>query len=122
MGLSQSNHRLLGGTKSSLSTTFTPCLIGGARRPLTAEQREEKKRRLRERMRKRRANMTAEQRKQRNMKQRERWAKMTAEQRKEFNRMRRERRARMRDQAEVEDQPSIFELDDFIITEYGSRI
>jgi len=47
---------------------------------------------------------------------------MTAEQRKEFNRMRRERRARMRDQAEVEDQPSIFELDDFIITEYGSRI
>jgi len=34
----------------------------------------------------------------------------------------RKRRARMRDQAAVEDQPSIFELDDFIIREYGSRI
>jgi len=80
MGLSQSNHRLLGGAKSSLSTTFTPCLIGGARRPLTKEQR------------------------------------------KEYNRRRQERRARMRDQAEVEDQPSTFELDDFIITESEFRI
>ena len=107
MGLSQSNRRLLGGTKSSLSTTFTPCLIGGARRPLTAEQRKEKNRKEREYMRKRLANMTAEQRKQRNRKHRE---------------YMRKRRARMRDQAAVEDQPSIFELDDFIITEYGSRI
>jgi len=51
---------------------------------------------------------------------------MTAEQieqRKEYIReYMRKRRARMRDQAEVEDQPSIFELDDFIIREYGSRI
>jgi hypothetical protein len=92
MGLSQSNHRLLGGAKSSLSTTFTPCLIGGARRPLTKEQR---KRKQREYDKKRRRNMTAEQRKQRYRYTRDYNRKMTKEQREKKNRKARERRARM---------------------------
>jgi len=112
MGLSQSNHRLLGGTKSSLSTTFTPCLIGGARRtPLTPEEREEYNRRRRDRyakmtpeqkkdrskkQKKRRAKMTPEQREASNRKIRKRRAKMTPEQRKERNRYERERRAKIK--------------------------
>ena len=86
MGLSQSNRRLLGGTKSSLSTTFTPCLMGGA---LTEEQRKERNRKLRER----RANMTEEQREEYNRKQREWLANRTEEQIEENNRKLREWRA-----------------------------
>ena len=92
MGLSQSNHRLLGGTKSSLSTTFTPCLIGGARRPLTKEQRKEYNRRRQERRRK----MTPEQRENMYRKQRERRANMTEEQRKEYNRKKQARMQKLR--------------------------
>ena len=130
MGLSQSNRRLLGGTKSSLSTTFTPCLMGGAlteeqikernRRQreryanLTEEQRREHNRRCRERyanlteeqrrrQRERRANMTAEQRKEKNRKLREWRANLTEEQRKERNRRRRERRAEQRKEAAAEE-------------------
>ena len=45
MGLSQSNRRLLG----ALSTTFTPGLMGGARRPLTAAQRKQRRKEKNER-------------------------------------------------------------------------
>ena len=106
MGTSQSNHRLLGGTKSSNVLDMCVALIGGSRRPLTRalarkqrKQREERKKKNREYMRRQRANLTQEQREEYNKGRRH--ANMTQEQIKknreymrEYNKRRRLERER----------------------------
>jgi hypothetical protein len=94
---------------------------------MTPEQRKEYNSWQREYQRDRRAKMTPEQIKEiatrRRESDRERWALMTPEQIKEKNRRQRERYARMRARKLAEEnQLSIFNLDDFIITESWSRI